>query len=237
MVKRFFSLILVATIFVSLGMFCLPSKAADVNSVYEIKMDSIDQVKNPGRDYLILVNQENPYEFGGYYDLNIQKDLAYSVNDVDGDTMAAEKATYLAYTMLKRDMADEGIKIGIYDGYRTAADQEFLIGLLRTPTNPVMDVGYTECHTGLLLSVVVWDAKADKWAETLDNPQVKSDFAKLHEHAADYGFIVRYPESKESITGLTYRPSNLRFVGSADVAHAIMDNGLTLEEYKASLGK
>ena len=208
-----------------------------VKAVYAIKFDNIAQVKNPNRDYLIMVNNQNKYEFGGYYDINIQKDLAYCVNDVDGDTMAAEKAAYLAYTMLKRDMAAEGIKIGIYDGYRTAADQEYLIGLLRTPTNPVADVGCTECHTGLLLSIVVWDDNKGAWAETLDDAKVRANFEKMHARAADYGFIVRYPEEKESVTGLSYRPSNMRFVGSAEVAHAIMCNGLTLEEYKASLGK
>ena len=131
-------------------------------------------------------------------------------------------------------MAEQGIKIGIYDGYRTAADQEYLIELLRTPTNPVMDVGYTECHTGLLLSIVVWDDAKNAWAESLDNAKVRANFEKMHACATDYGFIVRYPEGKESVTGLTYRPSNMRFVGSTETAHAIMDNGLTLEEYKAT---
>ena len=223
--------------FVGFSVFSLDVKASDMKSVYAIKFDNIDLVKNPNRDYLIMVNPEHKYEFGGYYDANIQKDLTYCVNDVDGDTMAAEKAAYLAYTMLRRDMATKGIRIGIYDGYRTAEDQEYLIGLLRTPTNPVFDVGYTECHTGLLLSVVVWDSAKNAWAETLDSKKVREDFDTVHRAATDYGFIVRYPEGKEYVTGLAYRPSNLRFVGSAEVAHAIMDKGLTLEEYKDGLGK
>ena len=237
--KKLSIFVAAAMLFGAFGLiaFSTNAKAADVNSVYKIKFDNIDLVKNPNRDYLILVNPEHKYEFGGYYDINIKNDLAYCVNDVDGDTMAAEKAAYLAYTMLKRDMAAKGIKIGIYDGYRTAEDQEYLIELLRTPNNPVFDVGCTECHTGLLLSVVVWDSAKGDWAETLGNPKVRKDFDTVHEAAVDYGFIVRYPEGKEAITGLSYRPSNLRFVGSAEVAHAIMDNGLTLEEYKANLGK
>ncbi len=219
-------------------MFCVVMSqqvlAADgIGFTYGVK--SASEIKNPNRDYLILVNTEHPYEFGGYYDINIQKDLAYCVNDVDGDTMAAEKAAYLAYTMLKRDMEARGIKIGIYDGFRTAADQKYLIELLRTPTNPVFDVGYSECHTGLLLSVVTWDDKTRAWATTLDNPKVVENFETIHKAAADYGFIVRYPEGKEAVTGMAYRPSNLRFVGSAEVAHAIMDKGLTLEEYLASV--
>ena len=204
-----------------------------VKSVYAIK--SVSEIKSPNRDYLIVVNNQNKYEFGGYYDINIQKDLVYCVNDVDGDTMAAEKAAYLAYTMLKQDLEADGIKVGIYDGYRTAADQQYLIDLLRTPDNPVADVGYSESHTGLLLSVVVWDSAKNAWAETLDSAKVRAEFAAMHAKAADYGFIVRYPDGKEDITGLSYRPSNLRFVGSPETAHAIMDNGLTLEEYVAKI--
>lgn len=237
--KRIFALTLLeALIAVSVFSIGISAEAAEkADSTYEITMETISEVENPNRDYLIIVNSDNKYEFGSYYDINIKKDLVYCTNDVDGDTMAAEKAAYLAYTMLKRDLAADGIKIGIYDGFRTAADQQYLINLLRTPTNPVYDVGYSESHTGLLLSVVVWEDAKGAWAETLDSAKVRANFAKLHSRAADYGFIVRYPEGKEDVTGLSYRPSNLRFVGSAAVAHAIMDNGLTLEEYLANLAK
>ena len=236
--KRFFAVIM-ACAFVGACAYPITATAAknDVRSVYDININDIDQIEDSNRDYLIIVNKDNKYEFGGYYDINIKNDLVYTVNDVDGDVMAAEKVAYLCYTMLKKDLAEEGIKIGIYDGYRTAADQEFLIKLLRTPTNPVADVGYSETHTGLLLSIVVWDTKAGKWAETLDSPQVKADFDRMHEKALDYGFIVRYPEGKEDITGLTYRPSNMRFVGSEITAWNIHDSGLTLEEYVANLKK
>ena len=210
--------------------------AEEHDSTYEILR--AQEINNPNRDYLILVNQENPYQFGSYYDINLQKDLVFCTNDVDGDVMAAEKAAYLAYTMLKRDLAEQNIKIGIYDGYRSAADQEYLIDLLRTPTNPMYDDGYTECHTGLLLSIVVWNPETNSWAERIDESEtVRKNFETMHKIAPNYGLIVRYPEGKESITGLPYRPSNMRYVGTSENAHAIMDNGLTLEEYLAILKK
>ncbi|MGZ4135372.1 MAG: M15 family metallopeptidase [Tumebacillaceae bacterium] len=49
-------------------------------------------------------------------------------------------------------------------------------------------------------------------------------------HCADYGFIVRYPQGKESITGYAYEPWHVRYVG-VDVAKEITSKGLTLEEY------
>ena len=56
-------------------------------------------------------------------------------------------------------------------------------------------------------------------------------FAKVHEKLSDYGFILRYPEGKDDITGYGYEPWHFRYVGSVDVAKGIMNKGLTLEEY------
>ena len=56
-------------------------------------------------------------------------------------------------------------------------------------------------------------------------------FAKIHAKLADYGFILRFPEGAKEITGYDYEPWHFRYVDSAEVAHEIMDNGLTLEEY------
>jgi D-alanyl-D-alanine carboxypeptidase len=55
-------------------------------------------------------------------------------------------------------------------------------------------------------------------------------FVWLVENAYKFGFILRYPKGKESITGYTYEPWHYRFVG-ADAATEIHERGLTLEEY------
>lgn len=49
-------------------------------------------------------------------------------------------------------------------------------------------------------------------------------------HCAEYGFILRYPEGKEKITGYQYEPWHFRYVG-VKAAKEIMASGLTLEEY------
>ena len=51
----------------------------------------------------------------------------------------------------------------------------------------------------------------------------------MRQHAHEYGFIVRYPSGKESITGYMAEPWHLRYVG--DQASAIYASALTLEEY------
>ena len=45
-----------------------------------------------------------------------------------------------------------------------------------------------------------------------------------------YGFILRYPEGKEAITGYVYEPWHVRYVGK-DVAKKIYEQGVCLEEY------
>lgn len=52
----------------------------------------------------------------------------------------------------------------------------------------------------------------------------------LKEHAAEYGFILRYPKGKEYITGIEYEPWHFRYVGK-DAAEYIYKNDVTLEEF------
>ena len=51
-------------------------------------------------------------------------------------------------------------------------------------------------------------------------------------HCAEYGFILRFPDGKEDITGIMYEPWHFRYVGE-DAAKYIMENKLCLEEFVA----
>ncbi len=63
--------------------------------------------------------------------------------------------------------------------------------------------------------------------ETFENTK---QFAWLQAHAAEYGFIMRYPKSKQGITGVIYEPWHYRYVGK-DHAAKINQLGYCLEEY------
>ena len=54
----------------------------------------------------------------------------------------------------------------------------------------------------------------------------------LTAYAADYGFILRWPEERQSATGMVYAPWHWRYVG-VENAHAIRESGLSLEEFLA----
>jgi D-alanyl-D-alanine carboxypeptidase len=56
----------------------------------------------------------------------------------------------------------------------------------------------------------------------------------LAAHAADYGFVIRYPKGKENITGYSYEPWHIRYLGK-EAAAAVTESKLTLEQYYDTL--
>ncbi len=90
--------------------------------------------------------------------------------------------------------------------------------------------GVSEHHTGLALDLyLIVDGKDITQNEDL--VQHSEIWAKIHAHLADYGFILRYLEGKESITGYSYEPWHIRYLDDAKIAREIMQKGITFEEY------
>lgn len=52
----------------------------------------------------------------------------------------------------------------------------------------------------------------------------------LNEHAAEYGFILRFPQDKVAITGISYESWHFRYVGE-EAAKFMKENNLCLEEF------
>ncbi|MNN24070.1 D-alanyl-D-alanine carboxypeptidase [compost metagenome] len=86
--------------------------------------------------------------------------------------------------------------------------------------------GHSEHETGLSIDVSGSDGKCA--AEDCFGGTEEAKW--LAEHAAEYGYIIRYPEGKDSITGYKYEPWHIRYVG-VEIATYIADNNITLEEY------
>lgn len=90
--------------------------------------------------------------------------------------------------------------------------------------------GTSEHETGLAVDIV---SAADINAELVGELEERDWAIWLKTHAADYGFILRYPKDKTEFTGTSFEPWHYRYVGVED-AKKIMGQGLSLEEY---LGK
>ena len=85
--------------------------------------------------------------------------------------------------------------------------------------------GCSEHETGLAIDITrkgVW--RTDPGFDT------SKEFQWLQKHAHEYGFILRYPRGKESITGISYEPWHWRYVG-VEAATAMKNSGKCLEEY------
>lgn len=84
----------------------------------------------------------------------------------------------------------------------------------------ILPPGTSEHNLGLAMDIVSINHNFDK----------SKEFKWLMEHAAEYGFILRYPADKTDITGVQYEPWHWRYVGK-EAATEIMSKGITLEEY------
>lgn len=84
----------------------------------------------------------------------------------------------------------------------------------------IMPPGSSEHNLGYAMDIVC----VDEWFEDTE------EFKWLTENAADYGFIMRYPEDKQDVTNVIYEPWHWRYVG-VELAQELKSSGLVLEEY------
>lgn len=133
-----------------------------------------------------------------------------------------------AFSVMQSAAANEGISLSVISGYRSYSRQNTIYnnyvsrdGKAKADTYSAR-AGHSEHQTGLAadinsLSQSFKNTKEGQW---------------LNEHCSEYGFIIRYPEGKESITGYIFEPWHIRYVGK-ELASALYNNGdwITLEEY------
>ena len=178
--------------------------------------------------YKILVNRDNKFNNNYLNKINL-----IDIVDVNDKSIKVEENTYKAYLELKKYMESKNIFIGITSAYRDIDYQkqiydESLEEFGEEHTNNYVAIpGYSEHHTGLALDIgVLVDGKY------LDEDSLKTNdlFLEMHKHLHKYGFILRYPKGKETITGYNYEPWHIRYVGNV-VASIIYENNYTFEEY------
>lgn len=172
---------------------------------------------------LTLVSAEHPLPEG--YECEL-------VTLSNGNSVSA-----LMYPDLQRmfdDMRAEGLDPTVGEGFRTRDEQARILsekqaelaeqGLteekarreaLRWAALP----GTSEHELGLAVDV-----------NSLGGEQEQAVYAWLAENAHTYGFILRYPDGKEEITGIGYEPWHYRYVGT-QAAQEMHEKGQTLEEY------
>jgi len=144
--------------------------------------------------------------------------------------MRAEAATALEELFAAAE--EDGIYLAGVSGYRSYAYQDSLFTAyvstdgLELAQRYSARPGQSEHQTGLAMDISgsTGECAADDcFAGT---PEAEWLAAHAHEH----GFILRYPEGKEPITGYMYEPWHVRYLGE-ELAQKVYDSGLTYEEY------
>ena len=90
--------------------------------------------------------------------------------------------------------------------------------------------GYSEHHTGLALDLYL-NIDGKDVVENEDLVKYPEVWEEIHAKLAEHGFILRYLEGKEDITGYSYEPWHIRYLDDPAIAAEITDKGETLEEY------
>jgi len=133
-----------------------------------------------------------------------------------------------------RAMADaaarDGLSLRSVSAYRSYQRQTTLYNqYLATDSRRSVDrysarPGYSEHQTGLAVDINA--------AGTSARFQSTPEYAWLVAHCAEFGFILRYPQGKEAITGYKFESWHYRYVGR-EIAQICMSRGLTYEEFLA----
>ncbi len=180
--------------------------------------------------YKVLVNKENKIK-----DKFLSKIELITTKNIDNLDVQIEKETYNAYLKLKDFLATKNITIGISSAYRSKEYQQELYDEYVNKYGKdyadkvVAPVGCSEHHTGLAIDINIkvngtWPSDNNELMEHL------AEYKKVYKYLADYGFILRYPEGKENITGYPYEPWHIRYIGKT-VAQKLEKENYTLEEY------
>lgn len=131
-----------------------------------------------------------------------------------------------ALSRLQAGARNAGFSMPLLSGYRSFDYQDKLYrkyaatdGVAAANTYSAWP-GHSEHQTGLAFDIGsinnnYGNTPAGKW---------------LAAHAHEYGFIIRYPKGKESVTGYQYEPWHVRYLG-VELATKVYESGLCLEEY------
>ena len=179
--------------------------------------------------YLLLANAENP----------LPQDWSIQTEEVQNGYEMDKRAAPAMREMIQAAKED-GVELMLCSAYRSVEKQQQLFdrsqqaymaqgmseeeAYAKTATETAIP-GTSEHQTGLAADIVTptyqmldagfADTPAGQW---------------LSEHAAEYGFVLRYPQDKQEVTGIIYESWHYRFVGKTH-AKLMKESGLCLEEY------
>jgi D-alanyl-D-alanine carboxypeptidase len=215
-----------------------PEKTVDATELEVLEEDSADNgsfITDPLKEdidsgYLILVNKEK------HLDRNYKPDdltgIKYYASDRSSEGRYMRQKAAEAFHSLVEEAKEHGYTLVMTTAYRSYEFQSTLYNNYvardgqaaadRYSAQP----GKSEHQTGLAVDVSSPSVNYELTPRFGDTEEGKW----LAENARLFGFIMRYPEGKEDITGYLYEPWHIRYVGFSAAGY-IYENNITLEEY------
>lgn len=177
---------------------------------------------------LVLVNAQNP----------LPDSFSIELTQLSNGE-SVDSRMYPALQKMFDDMRAQGIYPTVNEGYRTREEQQSVLddkiaayeaeGYSEEDARDMaLDYvalpGTSEHELGLAVDIIADKSRSSN--ETV--------YSWLEQNAYLYGFILRYPAVKESVTGISYEPWHYRYVGE-EAAKEMYESGLCLEEYLQQL--
>jgi D-alanyl-D-alanine carboxypeptidase len=174
---------------------------------------------------LMLVNKYNKLDKTYKPEKIITIPIAYAYSGVEASEQGLEY-----YKEMHNAAKKEGINLVISSAYRSYDEQQETYDEYEKIKGDKIDTyaarpGHSEHQTGLAFDILTLGVKTTEFDTT-------KEFNWLQENSYKYGFILRYPKGKESITGFDYESWHYRYVGK-EAAKKIHDEGITFDEYYA----
>ncbi len=165
---------------------------------------------------MMLINEEHTLSDDYVADISEYKTTGVMMNSCMRD----------AYSDMSLDIIDKFDKtLFVMSSYRTAEEQEEISEEQGEET--AMKKGASEHQTGLALDVYITEFAGAGF--------INCDVGVwVNENSWKYGFIIRYPQFKEDITGIKFEPWHIRYVGFPH-SEIIYKNSLAFEEYIENL--
>ena len=181
-------------------------------------------------DTLILVNKNNK---APAVPVTLVKPDVQPTREAVSENIYLRPEAAAALEDLFEAAAQDGITLYATSGYRSYSTQKAIFERKlermdeKQANASVAKPGYSEHQTGLAMDIEGETTKGTGLTEAFGE---SPEGIWMAEHCAEYGFIIRYPKGKTSITGYIYEPWHLRYVGK-EAAAEITELGVTFEEY------
>lgn len=177
--------------------------------------------------FLIIVNKfyhlDKSYERTDLQNIN----LAYAYANNSAAEIVIEK-----FKQMRDDIEEEmNVHLMVNSSYRSYEDQEEIYNEFKKVSLKYADSyaarpGYSEHQTGLAIDITSLEHP------TANEFEESEEYKWLKENCHKYGFVLRYPEGKEHITGYSTESWHFRYVGE-EAATQIYKENITFDEYYA----